>query len=44
MMIESCGVDSCLKVRFDSDHVYLSEPIVESCPEIKTCGVLSGPE
>ena len=36
MMIESCGVGSCSKVRFNFDHVHLSEPIVEACSEVKT--------
>ena len=36
MMIESCGVGSCPKVRFDFDHVHLSEPIAEACSEVKT--------
>ena len=37
MMIESCGVDSCLKVRSDSNYMHLSEPIAETCLEVKTC-------
>ena len=32
------GVDSCLKARFDSDYVHLSEPIAEACSEVKTRG------
>ena len=36
MMIESCGVGSCPKVRFNFGHVHLSELIAEACSEVKT--------
>ena len=36
MMIESCGVGRCSKVRFDFDHVHLSEPMAEARSGVKT--------
>ena len=36
IMIESCGVGRCLKVRFNFNYVYLSKLIVEARLGVKT--------